>query len=133
MKDIDDFIQAYFSQTIAERENPRVVPKEGDLFKVITAYGKSFELRYGYYDEKDRYSKYNEPVEIYPNFLEDPVYTDKGIPFATAMQDRCENFKLKDKNNDDGEDNTCFHCLYYEKCEELLGICKCRLRQKKNE
>lgn len=105
--------------------------KEGDLFKVITAYGKSFELRYGYYDEQDRYSKYNEPVEIYPNFLENPEYTDDGIPFATAMQDRCKSFKLKDKNNDEGEDNTCFHCIYYEKCDELLGICKCPKRRKK--
>lgn len=133
MKQLDDYIQAYYFQTIAERNNPRVIPKEGDLFKVITAYGKSFELRYGYYDEQDRHSKYNEPIEIYPDFLEHPEYTDEGIPFATAMQDRCKHFKLKDKNNDEGEDNVCFHCIHYEKCDELLGVCRCKARRKNEQ
>ena len=41
-------------------ENNQVI-KERDLYKVITIYGKTFELYYGYYEEKDRYSKYNEP------------------------------------------------------------------------
>ena len=98
----------------------RTAPKEGDLYKVFTAYGKTFEIRYGYYEEIDRHSKYNDPIEIYPNFIDNPVYTDDGIPFTTAMQDPCKYFKgQKD------EDSTCYHCSYYEKCEELLGICIC--------
>ena len=28
--------------------------REGDLYGVVTTYGRSFELRYGYYGEKDR-------------------------------------------------------------------------------
>jgi hypothetical protein len=101
-------------------------PKEGDLYKVITAYGKTFELYYGYYEEIDRHSKYNAPVELYPNFIKTPVYTDEGVPFATAMQKPCKHFK-----GAPDEDNTCYQCGYYEKCEELLGICKCRARRKK--
>ena len=101
-------------------------PKEGDLYKVITAYGKTFELYYGYYEEIDRHSQYNDPREIYPNFLEIPVYTDEGVPFATAMQKSCKHFKgVSD------EDNTCYQCGYYEKFEELLGVCKCKARRKK--
>lgn len=103
----------------------KAVPKEGDLYKVITAYGKTFELYYGYYEEIDRHSKYNEPVEIYPDFIKNPVYTDDGIPFATAMQPPCRYFKGKKD-----EDSTCHHCLSYKKCEELLGICTCAKNKK---
>ena len=48
--------------------------KEGDLYKVITAYGRSFEIKYGYYEEIDRKNPNVEPMEIYPNFIEKPVY-----------------------------------------------------------
>ena len=105
--------------------------KEGDLYKIITAHGVSFELRYGYYEEIDRKSM--RPMEIYPNFLETPVYTGDGIPFVTAMQNPCNHFRLKSKECDEGEDNTCYQCAYYEKCEELLGLCKCKARYKKLE
>ena len=119
-------------KTLFGNSNPPQEPvrKEGDLFKVIIAYGKRFELRYGYYDENDRHLGNNELVEIYPDFLENPEYTDDGIPFVTAMQDRCRHFRLADPNNDEGEDNTCFHCIHYEKCEELLGVCSCPKRKK---
>ena len=116
------FNLGYFGAITPEE---RVVPKEGDLYKVITAHGKTFEIRYGYYEEIDRYSKYNDPIEIYPNFRKDPVYTDDGTPFATAMQDICKHFSgVKD------EDSTCYHCSYYKKCEELLGICICPKNKK---
>lgn len=103
------------------REVP--VHEEGELFKVITAHGKTFELYYGYYEEIDRHSKYNEPIPIYPNFIENPVYTDDGVPFVTAMQDPCKHYISKRGKCD--EDDTCADCTRYEKCEELLGICCC--------
>lgn len=90
-------------------------PQEGDLFKVIAYMGRQFEIRYGYYEEKDR--KF-EPIPIYPDFYETPVYTDDGTPFATAIQHPCKWFKgRKDENS------TCEECACYQKCEELLGIC----------
>lgn len=100
--------------------------KEGELYKVITAYGKSFEIYYGYYEEIDRLNPLCDPMEIYPSFIDTPVYTDKGIPFVTAMQRACRHYK-----GESGEDSNCFQCAYYEKCEELLGICKCRSNHKK--
>ena len=106
-----------------EQNDPteKPVPKEGDLYKVITAYGKTFHLYYGYYEECDRYSKYNEPVEIDPDFIKEPVYTDDGVPFVTAMQVPCRYFK-----GELDEDNTCYQCANYKKCDELLGICTCK-------
>ena len=90
-------------------------PKEGDLFKVIEYMGQRFEIRYGYYEEKDR--KF-ESMPIYPNFIQNPLYTDDGSPFVTAMQRPCKHFKGKKDEN-----STCEECFYYQKCEELLGIC----------
>ena len=108
---------AFFDLT-SPQDTPE--PKEGDLYKVITAFGKRFEIYYGYYEETDKLSPYGKPIELYPNFIEHPVYTDKGIPFVTAMQKPCKHFK-----GDTEEDDVCFRCIHYEKCEELLGICKC--------
>ena len=102
--------------------------KEGDLYKVITAYGRSFEIKYGYYEEIDRKNPNVEPMEIYPNFIENPVYSEDGIPFVTAMQIPCKHFKLGRGEKD--EDNTCIHCVHFEQCEELLGVCKCKARRR---
>lgn len=103
-------------------------PREGELYKVITAYGKNFEIYYGYYEEMDRYSQYNEPMEIYPDFIKCPVYTEEGNPFVTAMQKPCENF-----GGVPDVDNTCYQCSHYKKCEELLGICGCKMNIRKNK
>ncbi len=107
--------------------------KEGELYKVIEAHGKTFELRYGYYEDRDRQNPHIEPMEMYPNFIEKPLYTDEGIPFVTAMQSICKQFKLKSKECDEGVDNTCYNCAHYEQCQELLGLCKCKARYKKLE
>lgn len=101
--------------------------KEGDFFKSVELDGKKFDLYYGYYEEKDKYSKYAEPIPIYPDFIRDPVYNDEGYPFATEMQDTCEHFQC------DGEGESCYLCSHFCKGEELIGICKCEARKKSPE
>lgn len=95
-------------------------PKEGELYKVIKLFGRIFEIRYGYYEECDRHSRYAEPVEIYPDFLYEPQYTDEGIPFVTAIQAPCQNFC-----GERDENSTCEDCRFYRHGEELLGVCAC--------
>ena len=96
------------------------LPKEGDLYKIIHLYGKTFEIRYGFYEERDRLGRYAEPIEIYPDFIQSPEYTDEGIPFITAIQTPCQHFSgNRDPNS------TCEECAYYQHREELLGICTC--------
>lgn len=115
-----------FPQLLRSDAEPRpVIPKEGELFKIIELYGKTFEIRYGFYEERDRHNRYAEPVEIYPDFIEKPVYTDEGFPFVTAIQTPCQNF-VGEKN----ENSTCEECAYYQHCEELLAICRCPHNQK---
>ena len=101
------------------------VPKEGDLFKIIQLYGTTFEIRYGFYEERDRHNRYAEPMEIYPDFIKNPQHTSDGTPFVTAMQNPCALFKGKKD-----EDSTCDDCAFYQHCEEMLGICACPKNKK---
>ena len=103
-------------------------PKEGELYKNITAFGETFAIYYGYYEEGERYSKYPEPVEVFPNFLKNPQYTKEGYPFATAIQLPCEHFKkVKDLND------RCGDCAFYRQGEELIGICIHETKRSKAE
>ena len=103
---------------------PMSAPKEGDLYKIIRLYGKTFEIRYGFYEECDRHTLFAEPMEIYPDFIKEPRYTEDGIPFATAIQTPCEKFSGEMDDN-----STCEECSFYRSGEELLGICICPQRK----
>lgn len=101
--------------------------REGDLYKVVTTFGKTFELKYGYYEECDRQSPLCEPVVIYPDFLSEPAYTDKGEPFVTMVQDACKNYE--------GEailtsNTTCAECKHFLRGEDWFGICACSKKRK---
>lgn len=91
---------------------------EGTLYKKIELRGKTFEIYYGYYDEGDKKSIYNESVPIYPDFNAEPVYTDTGERFVTAMQDKCESFV----GNETGD--SCISCRHFENGDDLIGVCK---------
>jgi len=106
---------------------PTTPPKEGDLYKIIELHGKTFEIRYGFYEESDRLGQFAEPIEIYPDFLMHPLHTDGGIPFATAIQTPCDFFSGKQDAN-----STCEDCAYYRHGKELLGICTCPNNQKED-
>ena len=109
---------------------PEVTHKEGELYKVVTTFGKTFELRYGYYEECDRQSPLCNPVVIYPDFTKDPIYTDEGTPFVTMMQDACKSYKGKVKRT---PDTTCAECQYFQRGEEWFGICRCPRNKRANE
>lgn len=93
-------------------------PKEGDLFKIIELYGKTFEIRYGFYEERDRYTRFAEPIPCYPDFKAQPQHTDCGMPIVTAIQDVCKHFVGKKDEN-----STCGDCADYCHHDELLGTC----------
>ena len=101
----------------------KAIPKEGDLYKVVNTYGRTFELKYGYYEECDRHSPLvRSPVPIYPDFTKEPVYTDDGTPFVTMMHDVCPFYKGEKKRT---PDSTCDECKYFKHGEDWFGICTC--------
>ena len=93
---------------------------EGELCKVVCTFGKTFELRYGYYEECDRQNPLCKPVVIYPDFLCEPVYTEQGEPFVTMVQDACKSYKGEAKRT---LDTTCAECKYFRRGEDWFGIC----------
>ena len=101
-------------------------PREGDLYKVVVIFGKTFELRYGFYEERDRHSPLCEPAIIYPNFIRDPLFTDEGEPFVTMMQDACEHYAGSEKRT---RDSTCAECKHFRHGEEWFGACACGERK----
>lgn len=99
--------------------------RDGDFYKSVTVFGKTFDLYYGYYDEKERYAKFAEPVPIYPSFKDNPMYAEDGQPFVTEMQDVCDCF-----SKEYSDDACCADCAHFVRGEELIGLCGCRTRVK---
>ena len=101
--------------------------KEGELYRVVTTFGKTFELRYGYYGEQDRQNPLCKPTVIYPDFLSEPVYTEEGTPFVTMIQDACKSYRGEAKRT---PDTTCAECKYFWQGEEWFGLCACAKNKK---
>ena len=94
------------------------MPKEGELYKELTAFGVTFPIYYGYYEDFERAT--SPPIPIYPDFVTKPVYTKEGYPFVTEMQDMCE---CGIPRRETLSDRCCGNCLAYRRGQELLGIC----------
>ena len=105
-------------------------PREGDLYKVVTTFGKTFELRYGFYEERDRQSPLCAPAVIYPDFIREPQFTEDGEPFLTMIQDACEHYVGNVKRT---PDSTCAECKHFKQGEEWFGICACGERKEPND
>ncbi len=95
-------------------------PKEGDLYKEVTVFGTTFRLLYGYYENFERESPFNDPLPIYPDFIKNPHYTKEGHPLVTAMQNACPHY-----SKPEDEDSSCSDCVFFQKGEELFGLCQC--------
>ena len=105
-----------------ERRRDMNKGRDGDLYKIISLFGKSFEIRYGYYEEYERES--GEPIPIYPDFVSCPVHTEEGYPFVTQMQELCEH------GESDFSDAFCADCKHYRHGDDLIGICTCEKNKK---
>ena len=91
--------------------------KDGELYKRIELFGRVFEIYYGYYEEFEKQSANAEPIPIYPDFQKDPIYSDRGYPFATHMQSLCED------GNSRFADGCCIDCSYFSDGKYMIGIC----------
>ena len=93
--------------------------KEGDLYGIVRVFGKTFEIYYGYYEDYERQSKYNDPVPIYPDLAKEPQYDESGRQIVTEMQVPCEHYRGV------AQEDRCGRCKHFQKGEQLFGFCKC--------
>lgn len=98
--------------------------KLGDLYKVITVAGRSFEIRYMDCGDYDPDSK-GEIIPDFPFFDEQPEYTDDRYPFTNLLNDSCEHYKT----NEATPENTCRDCIYFKDAVEEIGVCRCTARR----
>ncbi len=105
-------------KTLLAKDVRTPVHNEGDLFKKIQVFGKSFEILYGYYEEYERQNFDIEPMPIYPDFLKSPKYTADGFPFVTKMQDGCKYYEGKPSRYKE-----CAECEFYKHGDDFIGIC----------
>lgn len=104
------------------------IPKEGDLHSIVTIGPHTFELRYGYCDERDRST--GEPYILYPDLLSKPIYTEDGYRIVVALQSVCEYYAPADGQE---EEDCCYTCSFYPDQKSELGICGCeRMRRPSN-
>lgn len=96
------------------------LPKEGDLHSIVTIDTHSFELRYGYCDERDRAS--GEPYILYPDLLSKPLYTGDGYRIVAALQSICACYEPR--FGEEIED-CCYTCRFYPDRLSELGVCRC--------
>lgn len=96
------------------------IPREGDLHSVVTIGAYTFELRYGYCDERDRAS--GEPYILYPDLISMPHYTEEGYRIVTALQSVCGHYLPPDGCE---PENCCYTCNYYPDKKAEIGICGC--------
>ena len=94
--------------------------KEGAVYRLFTVFDNTFEVRYGYYEDFERENEHSDPVPIYPDFREKPMYTKEGYPYVTKMQTLCEHGTSR------FQDGYCADCPHYLHGEEMIGICVCQ-------
>ena len=92
-------------------------PKEGELYGSFTVFGKTFGIYYGYYEEFERNSAYNDPAPIYPNLKDNPEYDKEGNRIVTEMQVACERY------SGPADEDSCGRCSHFKSGEKLFGLC----------
>lgn len=99
-----------------------LIPREGELYKTLTIAGHSFELRYGYYEEREK--AFCPPVLIYPDLVAAPLFAPDGSALVTQIQDPCPHFELAAGR----EEKWCGDCIHFDGPHPEIGICRCEHR-----
>jgi len=104
------------------------IPKEGDLHSVVTVGRHSFELRYGYCDERDRATE--EPYILYPDLLSFPHYTEDGYRIVSALQSICPHY-IHPAGHE--RENCCYTCGFYPNHRAEIAVCGCAQMRRTEE
>lgn len=101
------------------------IPREGELYAVVKLEDHTFELRYGYYEERERNG--GEPCVIYPDLEAEPLYTRDGYRIVSAIQSVCPHYAAPEGRT---EEDSCYTCSYFPSIKDEIGICRCKKMRK---
>ena len=104
-------------------------PKEGELYRIMDVEGVQLHIFYGYYHPESERGVID-PMPIYPDFTEAPMYTREGYPLVNADQPICPHFFLKPSAYESDE-GWCNDCVYLELYDACLGVCRCKYNRKR--
>jgi len=103
-------------------------PEHEKPYRVYQVGGRNFPV-YLEYDEQ-----LGESYPAYPDFEKCPEYTDEGRPFATAEQESCSHCIPNAPGKPSPGD--CGGCGWFNREQtpyDLIGVCMCDARRRKNE
>lgn len=107
-------------------DNGILPPREGELYGVFDVEGVKLEIHYGYYHPESERGVID-PMPLFPNFEEEPTYTERGYPLVNADGAICEHFSPR---NQESFEDWCNDCRYLERQDTCLGVCRCEQRRK---
>ena len=99
--------------------------KEGELYKVFSVGGHTFEVRYGYYDESERGRV--DPLPVFPDFVKNPTFSYDGRPVVAIVQSPCGYYVSRDEAN---KEEWCGDCRHYSDAGAEIALCSCELNRK---
>ena len=67
-------------------------------------------------------------MEVYPDFIQNPIYTPEGYPIMLTLEDACAFGEKKDANEALVD---CGSCRFYRQLHNsLIGVCRCEKKNK---
>ena len=99
--------------------------KEGMRMEKVKTYnveGAALTIPLRYDKKSGRY------MEVYPDFIKDPVYTPEGHPIMLTLEDACAFGEQKAANEPLVD---CGSCRFYRQVQNaLIGVCGCEKNRK---
>ena len=98
----------------------KIPVREGDIYEVLSVDGRTFEIRYGYYEDFERDG--SAPIPIYPDLEKSPIYGESNKYIVTFMQNPCVHYEPRVEN----AEPYCGCCKYYPNNRQMINACQCR-------
>ena len=99
--------------------------KEGMRMEKVKTYnveGAALTIPLRYDETSGKY------MEVYPDFIQNPIYTPEGYPIMLTLEDACAFGEKKDANEALVD---CGSCRFYRQLHNsLIGVCRCEKKNK---
>lgn len=113
---------------VLQKESDGMRSEHKDPYRIYRVGGKIF-LVYLEYDQE-----LNDTYPVYPDFTQNPEYTEEGRPFSTSAQEACPYSEAQ--TSKDPIPSDCGGCIRFHRDSspyDPIGVCICDARRLKPE